>query len=68
MAVPLSEHLIAKLHQAGVLSDPSRITKVEIIAECGSVVRVITETHATWENLDVITRELAPADEEAGNP
>jgi hypothetical protein len=61
MTIPLSEHLITKLHQAGVLSDLSRITKVEIIAECGSVVRIVTETHATWENLDAIARELAPA-------
>lgn len=61
MSIPLSEHLITRLHQAGVLSDPSQITKVEIIAECGSVVRIVTETHATWDTLDVITRELAPA-------
>lgn len=68
MSVPTSEHLIRKLHQAGVLSDLSRITKVEIVAECGSVVRIITETVATWENLDVISRELAPAGGEAGKP
>jgi hypothetical protein len=61
LSIPRSETLIASLHEAGILSDPSRILKVTIIAECGSAVRVVTETVGTRDSLDVITRELAPA-------
>ena len=59
MAIPTSEAFARALHDAGIVPDPARISRIVITAEPGSVVRVDVGMFGDEKTLAVVTRELA---------